>query len=324
MKLPEKNNDSKYCVTLKELFGQDVDENICDSLKIVNQEFTRRNNTLYISGENDKINFFPTDDISIKGPNIKQPTFNTNMNLEINNPQLNIENKSEISVPSLNLNKKKSSESEIGHNDQNNFEIKIQLEKDEINNIPKEINSHITLKELFSKDINDEINLILIKKDFYNDNNNDIKESSDDYDRSNIDENIEGNIIPVNIDIKYKAITNSNDINNISPSKNKNQGTLNAILPKNLIKSENEYQEEEKKEEIQAEEDDDLIFPGEEDIKSLNMNMEIYNNNKINHNTKNENKDNINEPKEKKEEKEEKENYDDEDFNFELDSQDLI
>ena len=38
-------------------------------------DLIRRNNTLYISGQKDPINYYPTDDISIKGPNL-----NSNLN----------------------------------------------------------------------------------------------------------------------------------------------------------------------------------------------------------------------------------------------------
>ena len=318
MKSPKKNKVSNHCFTLKELFGQDINDKI-DELNIINQEFSRRNNTLYISRENDKINYFQTDDISIKGPNIKSPVINANINQDLKNQKINLENKSEISVPSLPINKNKSSESELVNNINNNFEVKINLTKEELNNIPKGINSHITLKELFSKDINDEINLIILKnKRFSIDNNNNNINSIDisDYERSNCDENIEGNIIPTNIDIKYKSITNSNNINNISPSKIKTNNPF--------IKQEDQDQEE-KKEENPFDDDDDFILPGEEDIKSLNMNVKIYNDNKINSNMKHDNKDETKENKEKAEKKENKENNGDGDFDFDLgDLDDLI
>ena len=314
MKLPKKTKISNYCVTLKELFDQDVNDKI-DELNIINQDFSRRNNTLYISGENDKINYFPTDDISIKGPNIKSPVINANINQDLKNQKINLENKSEISVPSLPINKNKSSESETVNNINNNYEIKINLTKEEINSIPKGINSHITLKELFSKDINDDIKLIILKKKGF-DIDSDINGIDiSDYERSNCDENIEGNIIPTNIDIKYKSITNSNDINNISPSKIK---TNNKIIKQ-------EEAQEEKKEENPFEDDDDFILPGEEDIKSLNMNVKMYNDNKINNNMKNENKDEAKENKEKIEKKENKEINGDGDLDFDLgDYDDLI
>ena len=318
--LPAKNKKKKLCMTLKDLFGQDVDENNFDDINIINPAFTRRNNTLYISGEKDKINYFPTDDISIKGPNIKPPSLEINVNPELNMPKINIEKNSEISGPNISLNKNKSSESEIVHNIPNNFDIKIKLPKAEINNAPQNLKN----------DINNNFNLEV-----------------SDFDRSNCDENIGGNIIPVNIDIKYKAITNSNDINNISPSKIKNKDSLTKFnelitlrelfnqdvnqkvyftnthidyLKSQKIEEKEEDREEDKEEEkkeenLEQNEEDDFIFPEKEDIMSLNSISQRLNNNNNNMNN-NENNDKVEQKKEKKE--------DDDDEYFDFDDVDLI
>jgi hypothetical protein len=235
-------------------------------------------------------------------------------------PKINIEKNSEISGPNISLNKNKSSESEIVHNIPNNFDIKIKLPKAEINNAPQNLKN----------DINNNFNLEV-----------------SDFDRSNCDENIGGNIIPVNIDLKYKAITNSNDINNISPSKIKNKDSLTKFnelitlrelfnqdvnqkvyftnthidyLKSQKIEEKEEDREEDKEEEkkeenLEQNEEDDFIFPEKEDIMSLNSISQRLNNNNNNMNN-NENNDKVEQKKEKKE--------DDDDEYFDFDDVDLI
>ena len=64
-KLPmSTNTDLKPILTLKDIFNQNIDDNI--ELNLKRLDLIRRNNTLYISGQKDPINYYPTDDISIK------------------------------------------------------------------------------------------------------------------------------------------------------------------------------------------------------------------------------------------------------------------
>ena len=317
IKYPGKKANLSQTLTLRDLFEQNVDENNYYDLNIEKQDLILRNNTLYISGENDKINYYPTDDISIKGPNMKYPSKNAKINFELNQPNINIDLE----------NKEKSMDSEIIHNIPNNFESKKKLTDKEKNNININANinnnKNITLKEIYSKDINDKVNLTLLKKNIDND-----KKEEDEFEPYNVDENIQGDIIPINIDIKYKTTTNSNDIHIISPSKKdktpekyhkavtlKELFNMDVNAPFNFTNTHIDYdkeKEEEKKEEKKDEKkeevnnelnsDDDFLLPGEDDIRSLNSITKGLQNKNNNKNSKNNN----NKPKEenKKDDKE--------------------
>ena len=311
VKFPGKKVNLPQTMTLRDLFGQNVDENNFYDLNIEKQDLILRNNTLYISGENDKINYYPTDDISIKGPNMKYPSKNGKINFELNQPKINIELE----------NKEKSIDSEIIHNIPNNFESKIKLPEKEENNININANinnnKNITLKEIYSKDINGKVNLTLLKKNIDNDN-----KEEDEFEPYNVDENIQGDIIPINIDIKYKTTTNSNDIHIISPSKKdktpekyhktvtlKELFNMDVNAPFNFTNTHVDYdkeKKEEKNEEINNElnSDDDFLLPGEDDIRSLNSITKGLQNKNNNINSRN--NDN-NKPKEE-ENKNDKEN----------------
>ena len=315
VKFPEKKVYLPHSPTLRDLFGQNIDENNYHELNIAKRDLIIRNNTLYISGKNDKINYFPTDDISIKGPNVKYPSKNPKMNFELNKPDINSENKSEISFPDISNkdNKDKSLDSEIKHNIPNNFDSKIKLPEKEkhnidINDIDINNNKGITLKDIYSKDINDKVELTLLKKNIYKDNKDNKEE--DELEPYNVDENIQGDIIPINIDIKYKTATNDNDINIISPSKKDKTSekyhrtiTLRELFnmdvnaPFNFTNTHVDYDKEkkEKENEIKKEEknfepndDDDFLLPDEDDIKSLNSITKGLQN-KNNKNDKNDN-----------------------------------
>ena len=264
---PEKNkiNNLNKNLTLKELFSEDIDNDDYLDLNVINPVLIKHNNTLYISGEKDKIKVYPTDSISIKGPK--------NRNL------LNkFDNKSEISNEVSFKNN--TSESDIKHNIPNNFDNKIKLPEREKNPIKSDI---ITLKELFSGDINDNINLKLFKKNIHLDLND-----NEEYylEPSNCDENVGENIIPINIDVKYSMPTYSNNINNISHSKKENASNkfnkcitlkelfnLDVNAPFNVTNTHVDFDKENKnlkQDEEEPKEEDVFNLPDEDDIKSLN------------------------------------------------------
>ena len=264
--LPEKNrvDELKKNLTLKDLFSEEIDNDDYFDLNVVNPVLIPHNNTLYISGEKDKIKVYPADSLSIKGPNKK-------------NLLNKFDNKSEISDNFSN--QSQIVESDIKHNIPNDFDNKIKLGREQAK-IKSEI---ITLKELFSGDINDDINLKLLKKNPHFDANT--KEEYN-FEPSNCDENVGENIIPINIDVKYSMPTYSNNINNISPSKKENASnkfqkriTLKELFnmdvnaPFNLINTHVDYEKGNmnlKQDEEEPKEEDDFNFPSEDDIKSLN------------------------------------------------------
>ena len=289
-KLPmSTNTDLKPILTLKDIFNQNIDDNI--ELNLKRLDLIRRNNTLYISGQKDPINYYPTDDISIKGPNLNS-NFKYSKKVENNK----IDNKSEISIPNANI-QNKSSESEIIHNIPNNFSTKIKLPIDK-ENIIINLDKSITLKELFSEDINDEIKLKLIYK---NQNLNNIYKGGNDIESVNYNENIQDEIMPKNIDIKYEIPTNSCDIKNISPSKLKeNQINFNKSItlrelfnmninaPVSFSNTQIDYNEIKIEEEKNIN-DDDFEFPSEDEIKDLNSITSGLNKKKIYRNIDNNN-----------------------------------
>ena len=289
-KLPmSTNTDLKPILTLKDIFNQNIDDNI--ELNLKRLDLIRRNNTLYISGQKDPINYYPTDDISIKGPNL-----NSNLKYSKKVENNKIDNKSEISIPNANI-QNKSSESEIIHNIPNNFSTKIKLPIDK-ENIIINLDKSITLKELFSEDINDEIKLKLIYK---NQNLNNIYKGGNDIESVNYNENIQDEIMPKNIDIKYEIPTNSCDIKNISPSKLKeNQINFNKSItlrelfnmninaPVSFSNTQIDYNEIKIEEEKNIN-DDDFEFPSEDEIKDLNSITSGLNKKKIYRNIDNNN-----------------------------------
>ena len=289
-KLPiSTNTDLKTILTLKDIFNQNIDDNI--ELNLKRLDLIRRNNTLYISGQKDPINYYPTDDISIKGPNL-----NSNLKYSKKVENNKIDNKSEISIPNANI-QNKSSESEIIHNIPNNFSTKIKLPIDK-ENIIINLDKSITLKELFSEDINDEIKLKLIYK---NQNLNNIYKGGNDIESVNYNENIQDEIMPKNIDIKYEIPTNSCDIKNISPSKQKeNQINFNKSItlrelfnmninaPVSFSNTQIDYNEIKIEEEKNIN-DDDFEFPSEDEIKDLNSITSGLNKKKIYRNIDNNN-----------------------------------
>jgi hypothetical protein len=283
------NSDMKPILTLKDIFNQNIDDNIEVNLKRL--DLIRRNNTLYISGQKDPINYYPTDDISIKGPNL-----NSNLKYSKKVENNKIDNKSEISIPNANI-QNKSSESEIIHNIPNNFSTKIKLPIDK-ENIIINLDKSITLKELFSEDINDEIKLKLIYK---NQNLNNIYKGGNDIESVNYNENIQDEIMPKNIDIKYEIPTNSCDIKNISPSKLKEKQinfnksitlrelfNMNINAPVSFSNTQIDYNETKKEEEKNIN-DDDFEFPSEDEIKDLNSITSGLNKKKIYRNIDNNN-----------------------------------
>jgi hypothetical protein len=289
-KLPiSTNTDLKTILTLKDICHQNIDDNI--ELNLKRLDLIRRNNTLYISGQKDPINYYPTDDISIKGPNL-----NSNLKYSKKVENNKIDNKSEISIPNANI-QNKSSESEIIHNIPNNFSTKIKLPIDK-ENIIINLDKSITLKELFSEDINDEIKLKLIYK---NQNLNNIYKGGNDIESVNYNENIQDEIMPKNIDIKYEIPTNSCDIKNISPSKLKEKQinfnksitlrelfNMNINAPVSFSNTQIDYNETKKEEEKNIN-DDDFEFPSEDEIKDLNSITSGLNKKKIYRNIDNNN-----------------------------------
>ena len=278
-------NELKKNITLKQLFDKDIDYDDYYELNVVNQVLLPRNNTLYISGNLKDLKVFPTDDISIKGPNIRQP-FLFNKDIKSNKSEISNQNKSINNV---------TSESDIRHNIPNNFDYKIKISESEKNSLNK--NDIITLKELCSKNVNDNIKLTILHKNI--DNNYNLDDFN--YNSSNCDENIQGDIIPINIDIKYSSPTKSNNIINISPSKKKESSnkfnraiTLKDLFnmgvnaPFNLTNTHIDYTKENKivdEKEENNEEEFEFELPGENDIKSLNSITHRLNN--INNKVKN-------------------------------------
>ena len=267
----DKNKEIKKNLTLKELFGDDVDNDNYLDLNVVNPVLAPRNNTLYISGNKDDIKLYPSDDVSIKGPNIGQQLY-----------QLN--NKKELpkKLPSYsNI----SSGSEIKHNIPYNFDKKIKLSEKEID-LRQEVANNVLNK-------NPSLNL-----------ENKVESNLESL---NYDENIKEDIVPINIDINYKMITNNNDTSNKSPSKQKEIPndfhktiTLRELFnmgvnaPFNLTNTHIDYKKENK--------DDEIRSPRQDDIKgSNNINPDkkfknIDNNNNEEEQKKKEDNNNNNDP----------------------------
>ena len=261
--LPKKNKNTgiKRNSTLKELFGDDVDnENYLD-LYVINPVLLPHNNTLYISGNKDKIKLYPTDDVSIKGPKNKH--------------QLNQFNNNKKDLPKkLTSFSNNSSEMEIKHNIPYNFDKKIKLPGRE--NDSKDVDSNIALN------INPNLNI-----------DNKIESNLESL---NCDENIKEDIVPINIDINYKMITNNNDKEVNNPSKQKESAnnfhrkiTLKELFnmgvdtPFNVTNTQIDYKKENK--------EDKINFPQEDNPKPVNNSIsDLKEKNNINEDNKEEQK----------------------------------
>ena len=256
-----KNTGIKRDSTLKELFGDDVDnENYLD-LYVINPVLLPHNNTLYISGNKDKIKLYPTDDVSIKGPKNKH--------------QLNQFNNNKKDLPKkLTSFSNNSSEMEIKHNIPYNFDKKIKLPGRE--NDSKDVDSNIALN------INPNLNI-----------DNKIESNLESL---NCDENIKEDIVPINIDINYKMITNNNDkeINNLSKQKDnannfhrkitlKELFNMGVDTPFNVTNTQIDYKKENK--------EDKINFPQEDNPKPVNnIISDLKDKNNINEDNKEEQK----------------------------------
>ena len=281
--------------TLKEIFNEDLDDNY--NLNILKHDLTSFD---YNHVENEDI------------PNNKNKGLPKNSYIDIGisnipNHQINIkeannENNSEISFPSGVVSiKNKISEDDIKHNIPNNFDSKIKfpgktsfLKNLSINSvISKNWNRNITLRDLFSKDINEEVDINLLRIDpcQLNSLNLDNFKEGFDLEPQNYDERIEGDIIPINIDIKYKQhernidSTNKN-INIQNSNMNYNRRiTLRELVNMNVDepfylsnihidykKNDNENKNEIKKENLNEEENfgDEFDLPKGDEVKSLN------------------------------------------------------
>ena len=233
------NKDEKNCITLKQIFNGDIDDNI--NLNVIKQELWGKddfNISGLINGINGNLELkLPSGNLDINGrPKLNKP--NLNLNADINKPKIETNlntNDLDFNIPSLEINRPNLN----GNLNIQKPDINVKLNKPKLNKDKKEFSS-LTLKQICQEDINENIYLNIINptlwgnnEDFISNNNFklpsvNINISKPEFNLPNVD--INGKIPDIKIDASKPNVDSNININGNIPGFNMN-------MPKPIIDS---------------------------------------------------------------------------------------
>ena len=237
-------NPDEIPITLKDLFNKEIDDDIF--LKIIKPDLWGNDNFSTSGVINGNLDFeFPKDNINLKKPNISSPNYSLDGNINIKKPKIEAKLKGDLSqsIPSLEINQpdanvKVSENVKKPELNKPNLNANLPVIKFDINDKNKDEKLVTTLKEIFDKDIDENINLKVINphlwgNDIEKDNNNSKLPTSNinmsgpkfdvpdiDIEKRNIKADINWNIPDFKLDVNKPELNNNLNISGKKSSSN--------------------------------------------------------------------------------------------------------